>query len=85
VPQLDLTASWRAPNVRLSQGSHPALEISGAKAESVARERGRPVEPDPGNAGEGMQLQKTLAALVQLSKRKAYYEREQEFLRTEQQ
>ena len=28
----------------------------GAKAESAARDRGRPVEPDPGNAGEGKQL-----------------------------
>ena len=39
----------------MSQGSQPAQGC--AKAESVARERGRPVEPDPGNAGEGMQLQ----------------------------
>ena len=27
-----------------------------AKAESVARERGRPIEPAPGNAGEGISL-----------------------------
>src|ERR1051326_3372396 len=30
--------------------------MRGAKAESAVRERGRPVEPDPGNAGEGKQL-----------------------------
>jgi phosphomethylpyrimidine synthase len=36
------------------QGSQPVSAYVDAKAESVARERNRPVEPAPGNAGEGI-------------------------------
>ena len=35
-------------------GSLPVPACAGTKAESAARERGRPVEPAPGNAGEGI-------------------------------
>ena len=42
----------------LSYSAQPARvdDDACAKAESAARERGRPFEPDPGNAGEGMIL-----------------------------
>jgi len=62
--------------VPLLQGSQPVvLSLRDAKAESAVRERGRPVEPDPGNAGEGKQLHSpfTMPAL----ERKAFYDSEQ--------
>ena len=39
-------------NVRTLENGEPTCP-SGTKAESAARERGRPMEPAPGNAGEG--------------------------------
>ena len=48
-----LTREAAGSSFALLQGSQPVVSQRGAKAESVARERGRPVEPDPGNAGEG--------------------------------
>jgi len=51
-----LTREAAGSSFALLQGSQPVVSQRGAKAESVARERGRPVEPDPGNAGEGKLL-----------------------------
>ena len=55
----------------------------GAKAESVARERNRPTEPDPDNAGEGtVPLPAFPRADVQ---RKANHERDKDRLGTAEQ
>jgi len=63
IPLANWDTTSRIPSLTLSQGG---LRLgrrgeptgfawkSVAKAERVAQERGRPVEPDPGNAGEGM-------------------------------
>ena len=55
-------------NVRTleKRGAIPSL-CCGTKAESAARERGRPIEPAPGNAGEGNSSRRTLGYLDQLS------------------
>jgi hypothetical protein len=45
-------------NLTYHRGADQPPVESGAKAESAARERNRPVEPAPGNAGEGMLLRK---------------------------
>jgi hypothetical protein len=51
-----LTGQTRRLRFRERPGSQPAPACAGAKAESAARERLRPVEPAPGNAGEGTSL-----------------------------
>jgi hypothetical protein len=49
-----LTPPPRRFRFRHVTGEPTAAEIdSNAKAESAVRKRSRPVEPDPGNAGEG--------------------------------
>jgi hypothetical protein len=43
----------RSRIVNAYSGGANRFRSGGTKAESFARERGRPIEPDPGNAGEG--------------------------------
>jgi hypothetical protein len=53
-------------NVRTLEKRGANLSLGcGTKAESAARERGRPIEPAPGNAGEGNSSRRTLGFLDQ--------------------
>ena len=53
-----LTASIRRHSFQTIAGSQPVPAV-GTKAESFARERKRPIEPAPGNAGEGSDFKAT--------------------------
>src|SRR6266550_6823664 len=51
-----LTFAHRGILSSCHRGANQAPIFRWSKAESAVRERGRPIEPDPGNAGEGKQL-----------------------------